>query len=138
MIGTATLFARSVAAVCLYRQDMVLGRFNVSRHEMACALPHGWLCGWLYDDGGGGVGGGSDGSDVGGFGGVGCSVSAVLGIDTASLHDDTARTVFDSISRFDTPKLSFSVDVSNTGMAGDGEGQNMFVILIYRNFRYFC
>ncbi|CAM9614987.1 unnamed protein product, partial [Laminaria digitata] len=29
VIGTATLFARSVAAVCLYRQDMVLGRFNV-------------------------------------------------------------------------------------------------------------
>ncbi|CBJ30997.1 conserved unknown protein [Ectocarpus siliculosus] len=28
-IGTASLFARSVAAVCLYRQDMVLGRFDV-------------------------------------------------------------------------------------------------------------
>ncbi|CAM9413093.1 unnamed protein product [Scytosiphon promiscuus] len=29
VVGTATLFARSVAAVCLYRQDMVLGRFDV-------------------------------------------------------------------------------------------------------------
>lgn len=29
-VGTASLFARSVAAVCLYRQDMVLGRFDVS------------------------------------------------------------------------------------------------------------
>ncbi|CAN0363274.1 unnamed protein product, partial [Ectocarpus sp. 12 AP-2014] len=28
-VGTASLFARSVAAVCLYRQDMVLGRFDV-------------------------------------------------------------------------------------------------------------
>eukprot|EP00903_Cladosiphon_okamuranus_P014294 g13276.t1 len=29
IIGTASLFARSVAAVCLYRQEMVLGRFDV-------------------------------------------------------------------------------------------------------------
>lgn len=29
VIRTASLFARSLAAVCLYRQDMVLGRFNV-------------------------------------------------------------------------------------------------------------
>lgn len=31
VVGTASLFARSLAAVCLYRQDLVLGRFNVSR-----------------------------------------------------------------------------------------------------------
>lgn len=30
MVGTVGLFARSVAAVCLYRQNLVLGRFNVS------------------------------------------------------------------------------------------------------------
>lgn len=30
MAGTVGLFARSVAAVCLYRQNLVLGRFNVS------------------------------------------------------------------------------------------------------------
>lgn len=76
MIGTATLFARSVAAVCLYRQDMVLGRFNVSRHGMACALRSSR-----------GGGGGSDGSDDGSGGGGVCSVLVLLGIDTSSVHE---------------------------------------------------
>lgn len=30
MVGTAGLFARSVAAVCLYRQSKVLGQYDVS------------------------------------------------------------------------------------------------------------